>query len=78
MTEWDIYFETQWNKYSIKAILERKKMTIYEMLNDDDEGIRAFANACLENAIEELLKENEGKTINEIEAQEIIDDILGD
>lgn len=25
MTEWDIYFETQWNKYSINAILERKK-----------------------------------------------------
>ena len=25
MTDWDIYFETQWNKYSINAILERKK-----------------------------------------------------
>jgi len=25
MTEWDIYFEKQWNKYSINAILERKK-----------------------------------------------------
>lgn len=25
MTEWDRYFETQWNKYSINAILERKK-----------------------------------------------------
>ena len=24
MTEWDIYFEKQWNKYSINAILERK------------------------------------------------------
>lgn len=24
MTEWDEYFETQWNKYSINAILERK------------------------------------------------------
>lgn len=52
-------------------------MTIYEMLNDDDEGIRAFANACIENALEEQIKENKGKTINEIEAQEIIDDILG-
>lgn len=25
MTEWDIYFEAQWNKYSINAILERKE-----------------------------------------------------
>lgn len=25
MTDWDIYFELQWNKYSINAILERKK-----------------------------------------------------
>lgn len=25
MTEWDRYFETQWKKYSINAILERKK-----------------------------------------------------
>ena len=25
MTEWDIIFERNWNKYSIKAILERKK-----------------------------------------------------
>ena len=25
MTEWDYIFETQWNKYSINAILERKK-----------------------------------------------------
>ena len=25
MTEWDRYFEKQWNKYSINAILERKK-----------------------------------------------------
>ena len=25
MTEWDRYFETQWNKYSINAILEGKK-----------------------------------------------------
>lgn len=24
MTEWDIYFEREWNKYSINAILERK------------------------------------------------------
>lgn len=25
MTEWDYIFERDWNKYSIKAILERKK-----------------------------------------------------
>jgi hypothetical protein len=25
MTDWDRYFELQWNKYSINAILERKK-----------------------------------------------------
>ena len=25
MTEWDIYFEKQWNKYSINAILEKEK-----------------------------------------------------
>ena len=53
-------------------------MTIFEMLNDDNENIRAFSNACLQNAIEEQLKENEGKTIKEMEAQEIIDDILGE
>ena len=26
MTEWDYIFERDWNKYSIKAILERKKV----------------------------------------------------
>lgn len=25
MTEWDYIFERDWNKYSINAILERKK-----------------------------------------------------
>lgn len=25
MTEWDYIFEIEWNKYSINAILERKK-----------------------------------------------------
>ena len=25
MTEWDEYFELQWNKYSINKILERKE-----------------------------------------------------
>lgn len=25
MTEWDIIFERNWNKYSISKILERKK-----------------------------------------------------
>lgn len=53
-------------------------MMILEMLRDDNENIRAFGNACLQNAIEEQLKENEGKTINEMEAQEIINDILGE
>lgn len=52
-------------------------MSIFEMLNDDNENIRAFGNACLQNAIEEQLKGNEGKTIKEMEAQEIIDDVLG-
>lgn len=52
-------------------------MMILEMLRDDNENIRAFGNACLQNAIEEQIKENEGKTIREMEAQEIIDDILG-
>lgn len=51
-------------------------MNIWEMLHDEDEGIRAFGNAMLENAIEELIKKNKGKTEKEIEAQEIIDDIL--
>lgn len=53
-------------------------MTILEMLRDDNENIRAFGNACLQNAIEEQLKENEGKTTREMEAQEIINDILGE
>ncbi len=30
MTDWDIYFELQWNKYSINAILEREKDEIRE------------------------------------------------
>ena len=51
-------------------------MTILEMLHDDDEGIRAFGNACLQNAIEEQIQKNKGKKIQEIEAQEMIDDIL--
>jgi len=52
-------------------------MTILEMLSDDNENIRTFGRVCLQNAIEEQLKENEGKTINEMESQEIIDDVLG-
>lgn len=51
-------------------------MNIWEMLHDDDEGIRAFGNACLKNAIEEQIEENKGKTILELEAQELIDDVL--
>ena len=30
MTEWDYIFERDWNKYSIKAILERKKSEVQD------------------------------------------------
>lgn len=51
-------------------------MTILEMIQDENENIRAFGDACLKNAIEEQVEKNKGKTIKEMEAQEVINDIL--
>ena len=52
--------------------------TILEMIQDENENIRAFGDACLKNAIEEQIEKNKDKTIKEIEAQEVINDILGE
>lgn len=49
---------------------------IEDYINDDNENVRAFMQASIANAVEEQAKANKNKSIKELEAQEMIDDIM--
>ena len=49
-----------------------------DYINDENENVRAFMRASIANAVEEQVKANRGKSIKELEAQEMIDDIMAE
>lgn len=51
-------------------------MTIFEMITSDNENLKIYGRILLEEAIKKQVKENNGKTEKELEADEIIRDIL--